>query len=70
MPSVAPIKTTPNPKPFQMARVLMRGRPAEPASHQSIACYNEQEFRHYLAHGWLRAAEFLDRVHDARKDRT
>ena len=63
------IKTDVNPRQFQMARVLMKGRPSEPDSHQTIACYNENEFREYLGKGWVRAAEFLDRAHTARKDR-
>lgn len=65
---MAAIKTEVNPRQFQMARVLMKGRLSEPDSHQTIACYNEQEFREYLGKGWIRAADFLDRAHTARKD--
>lgn len=66
---MAVIRTGYNPRPYQMARVLMKGRPTDPESHQTIACHNEADFREFIGKGWVRAAEFLDRVHDARKDR-
>lgn len=51
-------------KPYAM---LMKGRPDESLSHQSIAVYSPQEQAEYRAKGWKPAREFMEMVHRARQ---
>ncbi|MDE2102357.1 MAG: hypothetical protein KGL39_34240 [Patescibacteria group bacterium] len=46
---------------------LMRGRPDEPASHQSLAVYSKAEHDEFRRRGWKPAREFMDMVDRARR---
>lgn len=47
--------------------ILMKGRPDESLSHQSLAVYSQSEYDEYRAHGWKPAQDFLERVDRARR---
>ena len=47
--------------------ILMRGRPDEADSHQSLAVYSPDEFTEYRAKGWIRDRDFMERVDRARR---
>lgn len=47
--------------------ILMKGRPDEADSHQSIGVYDADELRVYRARGWKPAREFMEMVDRARR---
>ena len=47
--------------------ILMRGRPDESDTHQSIAVYSREEFAEFRAKGWQRDRDFMERVDRARR---
>ncbi|NJN35965.1 MAG: hypothetical protein HC794_01590 [Nitrospiraceae bacterium] len=47
--------------------MLMKGRPDEPDSHQSIGVYDAKELQEYRARGWKPAREFMEMVDRARR---
>lgn len=47
--------------------MLMKGRPDESASHQSLGVYSKHEYEAYRAKGWKPAREFLEMVDRARR---
>ena len=51
-------------KPFA---VLMRGRPDEPDSWQSIGVYSKAELEEYRAKGWQHDKVFMERADRARR---
>lgn len=67
MPVAPVIKKGYSAEPVRMSRVLMRGRPEDSSSHQTISCGSEADFRYFISRGWRRAAEFMDAVNDARR---
>ena len=54
-----------NPKrPYAM---LMKGRPDESLSWQSIGVYSKAEYDEYRAKGWKPAQDFMERADRARR---
>ena len=51
-------------KPYAM---LMKGRPEESLSHQSLAVYSQTEYQQARAKGWKPAHVFLEMVDRARR---
>lgn len=47
--------------------MLMRGRPDESASHQSLGVHSKQEYDEYRSRGWKPAREFMEMVDRARR---
>lgn len=42
--------------------ILMKGRPEEAASHQSLGVYSKSEYDAYRAKGWKPAQAFMEMV--------
>lgn len=53
--------------PRKVYAVLMRGRPDEPDSWQSLAVYTVDEFHEYLGKGWKKDKAFMDSADRARR---
>ena len=47
--------------------ILMKGRPDESDSHQSLAVYSKDEYDRYRSRGWKPAREFHEMVDRARR---
>ena len=53
--------------PREPYAVLMKGRPDEPASWQSIGVYSKEELAHFRSKGWIKDKEFMARTDRARR---
>jgi hypothetical protein len=62
---MASISTNFNPK--KPIAILMRGRPDEPDSWQSIGVYSHQELQEFRAKGWQPDRAFMERADRARR---
>ena len=47
--------------------IVMKGRPDESDSHQSLAVYSKDEYERYRSRGWKTAREFHEMVDRARR---
>jgi len=47
--------------------IVMKGRPDESDSHQSLAVYSKDEYELYRSRGWKPAREFHEMVDRARR---
>lgn len=48
-------------------KILMKGRPDEPSSWQSIAVYSHEEYREFRQRGWKVDREFMEMADRARR---
>lgn len=62
---MASISHTYNPK--RPIAILMRGRPEEPDSWQSIGVYSQHELQEFRAKGWQPDRAFMERADRARR---